>query len=203
MMLAEEARRMDAVKTGALIRRLRGEKQMTQHELARRLAVSEQAVSKWERGWGCPDVSLLRELAAVLGVDVRCILSGDMSPSERDGSNMRRIRFYVCPQCGNVIAMTGEAQVSCCGRTLEALKPAVCDEAHMLHMEPMDGEMYVTFSHEMRKEHHLQFVACVGYDRMLLVRLYAEQGSELRIPVMPRATYYVGCSRDGLFSFVK
>lgn len=190
---------MDAIKSGMLIRKLRSEKGMVQKELAQQLGVSEQAVSKWERGLGCPDVSLLRELAAVLEVDVRCLLSGEMNSSARDGSNMRRIRFYVCPDCGNVITMTGNAQVSCCGRVLEALKPVPCDNAHMLHMEPMDGETYVTFEHGMSKEHHIQFIACVRYDRVLLVRLYAEQGSELRLPYMPKATYYIGCSKDGLF----
>ena len=64
---------------------------------------------------------------------------------------------------------------------------------------PVDGETYITFEHGMEKEHHIRFVACVGYDRVLLVRLYPEQGSELRMPYMPRGTYYVMCSRDGLF----
>jgi len=194
---------MDATKIGALIRQLRIRKKMTQKELAARLAVSEQAVSKWERALGCPDISLFEALADALDVDVRSLLSGEMSISQRDGGNMRRIRFYVCPVCGNVITMTGDAQVSCCGHVLEAMKPQACDEAHMLCFEPVDGEMYVTFDHEMSKEHYIRFVACVGYDRVLLVRLYAEQGSELRLPYMPHAAYYVGCSRDGLFTFRK
>ena len=41
---------MDASKTGALIRQLRVSRSMTQREVARQLMVSEQAVSKWERG---------------------------------------------------------------------------------------------------------------------------------------------------------
>ena len=41
---------MDVSKTGALIRQLRVSKGMTQREIARQLMVSEQAVSKWERG---------------------------------------------------------------------------------------------------------------------------------------------------------
>ena len=41
---------MDASKTGALIRQLRVSKGMTQREIAQQLRVSEQAVSKWERG---------------------------------------------------------------------------------------------------------------------------------------------------------
>ena len=65
---------MDASKTGALIRQLRVSRSMTQREIARQLMVSEQAVSKWERGLGCPDISLLRELAVLLRVEVRSLL---------------------------------------------------------------------------------------------------------------------------------
>ena len=114
---------------------------------------------------------------------------------------MNRIRFYVCPVCGNVITTAGDAQISCCGRTLEAMKPAPCDEAHQLRLSPMDGEIYAAFDHAMDKTHFIRFIACVGFDRVLLVRLYPEQGSETRLPYLPRCTYYVGCSRDGLFTF--
>lgn len=191
---------MDANKVGALIRQLRVSKGMTQREIAQQLRVSEQAVSKWERALGCPDISLLRELAALLDVDVRSLLSGELNESDKDGGNMRRIRFYVCPVCGNVVTMTGEAQVSCCGRTLEAMKPVPCDEAHAIRITPMDGETHIEFDHGMSKEHHIRFVAAVGFDRVMLVRLYPEQGSELRMPCLPRATYYIGCSQDGLFT---
>lgn len=190
---------MDAKRIGALIRALRVEKGMTQRELAARLQVSDKAVSKWERAMGCPDVSLLPALSQVLGVQIGAVLSGSLNPNERDGGNMRRIRFYVCPVCGNVIAATGEAQIACCGRSLEALEPRPCDEAHAVTIEPMDGELYLSFGHEMSKAHHIRFVACVGYDRVLLVRLYPEQGGELRMPDMPHCTCYIGCSRDGLF----
>ena len=191
---------MDARRIGALIRALRMEKGMTQRELAARLHVSDKAVSKWERAMGCPDVSLLPALSQVLGVQIDAVLSGSLSPSERDGGNMSRIKFFVCPVCGNVIAATGDAQIACCGRNLEALEPRPCDEAHAVTIEPMDGELYLSFGHEMTKAHHIRFVACVGYDRVLLVRLYPEQGGELRMPDLPRCTLYIGCSRDGLFA---
>ena len=193
---------MDELKriTAANIIALRTWAGMTQLELAEQLNYSDKSVSKWERGLGCPDISLLRELAGLLRVDVRSLLTGELNESERDGGNMRRIRFYVCPVCGNVVTMTGEAQVSCCGRTLEAMKPVPCDEAHAIRVTPMDGGTHIEFDHGMSKAHHIRFVAAVGFDRVLLVRLYAEQGSELRMPYMPRATYYIGCSQDGLFT---
>ena len=62
---------MDCKKSGALIRRLRLGKDMTQSALAEKLGVSVQAVSKWERGLGYPDVSLINDLSSILGVDAK------------------------------------------------------------------------------------------------------------------------------------
>ena len=50
---------MDAQKTGKLINYLRSKKGLTQKQLAEQVNVSDKAVSKWERGDGCPDVGLL------------------------------------------------------------------------------------------------------------------------------------------------
>ena len=62
--------------TGALIRDLRKEKKLTQKELAQRLHVTDQAVSKWERGLCAPDIALLEPLAQVLGATVLELVSG-------------------------------------------------------------------------------------------------------------------------------
>lgn len=59
---------MDCAEVGALIRALRLEKGLTQRALAEKIGVGDKAVSKWERGMGCPDVTLLPALAACLGV---------------------------------------------------------------------------------------------------------------------------------------
>ena len=53
---------MDCSKVGNLIYTLRTEKGMTQKALANAMNISDRTISKWERGAGCPDVSLLREL---------------------------------------------------------------------------------------------------------------------------------------------
>ena len=61
---------------GKRIGALRRQKEMKQEELADRLGVSPQAVSKWENDQTCPDISLLPMLAQSLGVTVDELLSG-------------------------------------------------------------------------------------------------------------------------------
>ena len=49
---------------------MRRAKGMTQNELAEKLSITPQAISKWEREEGLPDVTLFPEIASVLGVSV-------------------------------------------------------------------------------------------------------------------------------------
>lgn len=73
---------MDAQKTGKLINFLRSKKSITQKELAEQINVSDKAVSKWERGDGCPDVGILPVLAKVLETDVDALLQGELPRHE-------------------------------------------------------------------------------------------------------------------------
>jgi len=190
---------MDCRKVGSLIRLLRTEKEITQLELAQQLDVSDRAVSKWERGEGCPDITLVTRLAAVLGVSTESILDGSLNENSADGGNMKRIKFYVCPECGNIVTATGSADITCCGRKLEALPAKPADDVHRLTVAEADDEYYVTFSHEMTKSHYLGFIAYVACDRVCLVRLYPEQGGELHFPKMRGGRFFTCCIRDGLF----
>ncbi|MBX9034013.1 helix-turn-helix domain-containing protein [Gordonibacter massiliensis (ex Traore et al. 2017)] len=189
---------MDTKRTGALIRSLREERGLTQLQLAARVGVSDKAVSKWERGGGCPDVSLLPALADELGTTVETLLAGALAPDERQGGTMKRTAFRVCPACGNVITTTGDAEVSCCGRKLEPLEARPADEAHALRVESVEGDWYVTFDHPMEKGHHLGFVAVVGYDRLAVEKLYPEQGGEARLPRLAGGALYAYCTEHGL-----
>lgn len=90
---------MDRIRTGEIIRAMRLKKKMTQAALAGKIGVSDKAVSKWERGCGAPDVSILPLLAAELGIDMENLINGEMEENELINGNMKKLKFYVCPDC--------------------------------------------------------------------------------------------------------
>lgn len=67
---------MNTVSTGKFIQYLRKQRGWSQRELAERLNVSFQAVSKWERGDNLPDSGILLYLAKLLNTTTDKILSG-------------------------------------------------------------------------------------------------------------------------------
>ena len=71
---------------GKQIRALRVRRGVTQEAMARRLGVSAQAVSKWERGAAAPDIAMLPELSVYLGVSI------DELFSLADDTRMERIQ---------------------------------------------------------------------------------------------------------------
>jgi DNA-binding XRE family transcriptional regulator/desulfoferrodoxin (superoxide reductase-like protein) len=198
---------MDCTKVGILLKALRNEKEMTQKQVADRMHISDKTISKWERGLGCPDVSLLRELSELFGVNIEKILIGELELNDMETGNLKKTKFYVCPNCGNVISTTGEAQLSCCGRKLAPLVAKPADEKHTAIVEDDDGEYYITFDHEMSKDHFLSFVAYVSTDRTMFVRLYPEQTAAVRLPIMSGgklgkkygSKLYYYCSKEGLW----
>ena len=73
---------MDLTKIGNFISECRKEKGYSQVELANRLNISNKTVSKWERGNGFPDVSLLMPLCEELNISVNELLSGEKLQEE-------------------------------------------------------------------------------------------------------------------------
>ena len=67
---------MNYDKIGKFIQEKRKEKNLTQKELAEKIGVTDRAVSKWERGVGCPDVSILEILSKELDCSILEILKG-------------------------------------------------------------------------------------------------------------------------------
>jgi len=199
---------VDCGKVGALLYGLRREKGMTQKQVAQYLNISDKAVSKWERGLGFPDVSLLSELSALYGVKIESILGGNLEANRLEAGNLKRVRFYVCPVCGNIVYNTGKSEISCCGRKLAPLIAQPADAEHAVSVEDTDGQYYVTFNHAMSKAHFLSFVAYVANDRVLLVKLYPEQEASVflpklaggKLPPAGRNILFFYCTQHGLFS---
>ena len=190
---------MDNYVTGAVIKRLRENKKMTQEELAQKIFVTSKAVSKWETGKGFPDVGLLEALGKALDVSVIELLSGEDISNLNKSCNMIKGKFYVCPVCGNVIQTTGEAVISCCGITLPPLEAEEPNEEHSLNVETVEDEYYVTLNHPMTKEHYISFLAAISDDGVQLVKLYPEGNAQARFKISRVRKLYAYCNRHGLF----
>lgn len=73
---------MNVEKISYLIKTKRKEKNMTQEVLARRLNVTEKAISRWETGRGTPDISLLIPLSKELDLNVSELFNGEEQQKE-------------------------------------------------------------------------------------------------------------------------
>lgn len=67
---------MDPLKIGEFIKRKRKEFNLSQSDLASRLNITAQAVSKWENGRGIPDIEMLKELSTIFKVNINELLNG-------------------------------------------------------------------------------------------------------------------------------
>lgn len=167
---------------GSLIRSLRIEKGMTQLQLAEMLNISDKAVSKWERGKGCPDIELIPKLSDILGADVRNVIEGTGTRNTAVCGNLNKMSVYVCQCCGNITLCTGNAAVSCCSRTLLPLTLTPAETKDCLIAEQVEDEWYITCADTMTKEDYISFVAFVTSERAEFYKLYPEWDVQLRIP---------------------
>ncbi|MBQ8830597.1 MAG: helix-turn-helix domain-containing protein [Oscillospiraceae bacterium] len=194
---------MDNYVTGAVIKRLREAKGMTQAELAEVLGVSDKAVSKWETAKGLPDITLIESLAKALNVSVLELMSGKCVENCNISANILRSKFYVCPLCGNIIRTTGEAVISCCGITLPPLEAEEADSNHRITIESVEDEHFITVHHPMTKDHYISFIAYLTSDRVQFVKLYPEGNAETRLNLRGFGKLYIYCNRHGLMHIKK
>ena len=71
------------------IKKLRTEQGLSQDELAERVHVVRQTVSKWKRGTSVPDADSLVALARALGVSAAELLGGDAMAEKKPGTTLR------------------------------------------------------------------------------------------------------------------
>ena len=197
--IRKEVESMNTYVTGTTIRQLREARNMTQGALAEKIGVSSKTISKWETAKGLPDISLLQPLAQALGISVIELMNGEHIINRNVSANMLRSKFYVCPICGNAIHTLGNAVVSCCGITLPALEAEEPDDDHMVTIENVEDEHFVTVHHPMTKQHYISFVAFVTSDRIQMVKLYPEGNAQTRLQLRGTGNLYYYCNQHGLF----
>lgn len=190
---------MDCAKTGALIRRLRLEQNLTQKQLAEQIGVSPKAVSKWENGLGCPDVSLLHDLSNTLGIQIEGLLDGGLAENSLVPGNMKKLNFFVCPTCGSITVTTGNIQSACCGKPLSPLSAQKAAEADKLTVEQVEDEWFITSSHPMTKDCYLSFLAFATGDNVQILKQYPEWELQARLPRRRHGTLYFYSTEKGLF----
>lgn len=74
---------MNQDKIGKFIAECRKDKNLTQEQLAEKIGVSKNAVSKWERGLNLPDASLMPELCKILNITLNELFSGEKIPDNK------------------------------------------------------------------------------------------------------------------------
>lgn len=189
---------MENYVTGAIIKKLREKKGLTQTGLAKQIGVTDKAVSKWETAKGLPDITLLEPLANALNVSIAELINGEQIINKNRSANILKSKFYVCPVCQNVIYSTGEAVVSCCGVTLPLLEAEEIDDSHETVIEKVEDEHFITLKHEMTKNHYISFISYVTGDRIQTVKLYPEQNAQARMQLYGNGYLYIYCNKHGL-----
>ena len=189
---------MNQEKTCEIIKYFRTKLNLTQNQLAEYINVSNKAVSKWECGNGCPDISLLTELAKIFGTDVETLLSGKIKKNESEKGNMKKIQFYVCRECGNIITSTSETIVLCCGNRLESLIPKKAEEGEILKVEDIGGDCFISSNHEMSKSHYISFAAYITDSSLMMFRQYPEWNFQITLPRYRTGSLVLYCTKGGL-----
>jgi len=154
---------------------------MTQKELADRMNISDKTVSKWERGMGLPEISLISSLSDILGVELQNLLSGELKPNDFVSGNLKKTTLFVCPSCHNITLCTGSSEVSCCGMRVAAQVMKKASEHQKLNVESDENEWLITSDHPMTKENYISFIALVTGDRLQLIKLYPEWHLSVRV----------------------
>lgn len=98
-----------------------------------------------------------------------------------------------------MIQATGEAVMICCGITLPPLDAESPDGDHMINIEIVEDEYYVTVDHPMTKTHYISFLAAVSDQSVQFTKLYPEGEAGTRFKINRVERIYAYCNRHGLF----
>lgn len=146
---------MNNIKIGEYLSTLRKHYKITQDELAERLGVTRQAISKWENGATIPDIEFLMKLSDLYGVSINDILNADVAsikyqkeivfPSSSKQS--KKVTVIGCGRWGTFIAWYLKEighQVSLYGRKTSARMQQLLSTKENEYLQIGDGLQLVT-----------------------------------------------------------
>lgn len=103
---------MQAKKFGEKLSTYRQNKKMTQEEFSAKLGVTPQAVSKWERGLGLPDICILSDICRILNISADEMLQTDYIPVSEDGSQKKQEEVFRNLNISDALSLTiGDALI--------------------------------------------------------------------------------------------
>ncbi len=109
------------------------------------------------------------------------------------------MKFYVCPICGNVIVVTDEKPITCCGEKLNSQDIKKAEGKHCLLIEEQNNNIHLTSEHGMTKEHHLNFIAYGKKNQYVVVKLPKELAVDVVLKKQEDAEIIFGCNQHGIF----
>lgn len=180
-----------------LLKTIRTEKNYTQEYIASKLNVTTQAVSKWERGLSFPDVGLLDAISSLLEVSIESLINGKVVINSLFNGNMKKVNFYYCRNCNNIIYSLNEVNLLCCSKKTEKLIPS--NEKFDIFIEKIEDELYITSNHQMEKDDYIYFIAYVTGDKLFFTKLYPEMNVEVRFKNVGHGIIYYFSIKEGLF----
>lgn len=150
--------KMDCKKSGALIRRLRLGKDMTQSALAEKLGVIVQAVSKWERGSAVPDTDNIVQLSELFGVTTDYLIKDNLDCDEdipavaRTAASVRKAeqsrQLLIAGIVTLVLGVIIIGVLLTLSQIIESYQKVTYDHGPMMEMLP-DGTTQISDEHRM------------------------------------------------------
>ena len=129
---------------------------------------------------------------------MRNLLIGNINKNEKENGNMKKLKFYVCEECGNIITYTSDATISCCGKNLAPLTPRAAEENEMLKIENIDSNLHISSEHPMTKEHYISFVAYTVDSTAMIFKQYPEWNLQATLPLFRMGKLVWYCNKCGL-----
>lgn len=96
---------MDQEKVGLFIKNIRIKNNLTQKQLADKLNVTYQAVSKWERGLNVPDIAIMMEISKLFNVDITEIISGEENKIKMKKKKNNKKIYYILLTISTIIIL--------------------------------------------------------------------------------------------------